>query len=51
MEPIFLKGVEQAAKSGPAGTEFAAMEAQGTPVPQILLLTVGPCRGHIKVTT
>ena len=38
MEPIFLTGVEQAARSGPAGLEFAAMEAQGIPIPQILYL-------------
>ena len=34
MKPIYLKEVEQAAKSGPAGAQFAAMEAQGIPVPQ-----------------
>ena len=38
MDPIFLKDVEQGAKAGPAGQEFAAMEAQGIPVPQILYL-------------
>ena len=38
MEPIFLKDVEQGAKGTPAGEEFAAMEAQGIPVPQILYL-------------
>jgi alkylhydroperoxidase family enzyme len=38
MEPIFLKQVEEAAKASPAGPQFAAMEAQGIPVPQILYL-------------
>jgi alkylhydroperoxidase family enzyme len=38
VEPIFLKDVERSVKSGPAGPEFAAMEAQGIPVPQILYL-------------
>jgi hypothetical protein len=38
MAPIYLKEVEQAAKAGPAGAQFAAMEAQGIPVPQILYL-------------
>jgi alkylhydroperoxidase family enzyme len=38
MESIFLKNVEHIAKSGPAGQEFAAMEGQGIPVPQILYL-------------
>jgi alkylhydroperoxidase family enzyme len=38
MEPIYLKQVEEAAKAGPAGAQFAAMEAQGIPVPQILYL-------------
>lgn len=35
---MFLKGVEQAAKASPANAQFAAMEAQGIPVPQILYL-------------
>ena len=38
MAPIYLKEVEQAAKAGRAGAQFAAMEAQGIPVPQILYL-------------
>ena len=38
MDPIYLKEVEQAAKAGPAGAQFAAMEGQGIPVPQILYL-------------
>jgi alkylhydroperoxidase family enzyme len=38
MDPIYLKDIERAAKGGPAGTQFAAMEAQGVPVPQILYL-------------
>ena len=38
MESIFITEVEQIAKSGPAGAQFAAMEAQGIPVPQILYL-------------
>ncbi len=38
MEPIYLKQVEEAAKASPAGAQFAAMEAQGIPVPQILYL-------------
>ena len=38
MDPVFLKGVEQNAKSGPAGAQLGAMEAQGIPVPQILYL-------------
>ncbi len=38
MEPIFLRDVERDAKAGPAGREFAGMEAQGIPVPQILYL-------------
>ena len=38
MEPIFLKDVEQGARAGSAGQEFAAMDAQGIPVPQILYL-------------
>ena len=38
MEPLHLTSVEQAAKAGPMGPQFAAMEAQGVPVPQILYL-------------
>ena len=38
MDPIYLKDVEQTAKAGPAGAQFAAMESQGIPVPQILYL-------------
>ena len=38
MEPVFLKEVEQIAKSSQSGAQFAAMEAQGIPVPQILYL-------------
>jgi len=38
VEPIFLRGVEHVARAGPAGQEFAAMDAQGIPVPQILYL-------------
>ena len=38
MEPIFLTDVERQAKAGPMGVEFAAMEAAGIPVPQILYL-------------
>ncbi len=38
MEPLYLKHLEEAAKVGPAGAQFAAMEAQGVPVPQILYL-------------
>jgi alkylhydroperoxidase family enzyme len=38
MDPIFLKDVEAAAKAGPAGAQFAAMEHAGIPVPQILYL-------------
>jgi len=38
MDPIFLKEVEEAAKAGPAGVQFAGMEAQGVPVSQILYL-------------
>ncbi len=38
MKPIYLDDVENAAKAGPAGAQFAAMEAQGIPVPQILYL-------------
>lgn len=38
MDSIFLKEVEAAAKNGPAGAPFAAMEQAGIPVPQILYL-------------
>ena len=38
MDPIFLDDVERTAKAGPASAQFAAMEAQGIPVPQILYL-------------
>jgi alkylhydroperoxidase family enzyme len=38
MKPIYLDEVESAAKSGPGGAQFVAMEAQGIPVPQILYL-------------
>jgi alkylhydroperoxidase family enzyme len=38
MKPIFLSQVEESAKAGPDGGQFAAMEAQGIPVPQILYL-------------
>jgi len=38
MNPIFLKDVEQTAKSGPGGELIAGMESQGIPVPQILYL-------------
>ena len=38
MEPIYLNEVERKAKSGPENERFAAMEAQGIPVPQILYL-------------
>jgi alkylhydroperoxidase family enzyme len=38
MDPIFLEDVEAAAKAGPAGGQFAAMEQGGIPVPQILYL-------------
>ena len=38
MDPMFLEDVERTAKSGPAGGGFAALEAQGIPVPQILYL-------------
>lgn len=38
MDPIYLKEVEQTAKASAAGAQFAAMEAQGIPVPQILYL-------------
>jgi hypothetical protein len=32
MDPIFLEDVEAAAKAGPAGGQFAAMEQAGIPV-------------------
>lgn len=38
MEPIFLSEVEASVKAGPAGPQFAAMDAAGIPVPQILYL-------------
>jgi hypothetical protein len=38
LDPIFLNDVEQGARAGPAAQEFAAMDAQGVPVPQILYL-------------
>lgn len=38
MKPIYVSEVEKAAKAGPAGEQFAAMEAQGIPLPQILYL-------------
>ena len=38
MDPIFLKDVEWAARVGPAGPTFRAMEEAGIPVPQILYL-------------
>ncbi|HKS96618.1 MAG TPA: peroxidase [Terriglobia bacterium] len=38
MKPIFLRQVEESAKAGPDGAQFAAMEGQGIPVPQILYL-------------
>ena len=38
MDPIYLTEVQQTAKAGPAAPRFAAMEAQGIPVPQILYL-------------
>jgi alkylhydroperoxidase family enzyme len=38
MKPIYLVEVERVAKAGPAGEQFAAMEAQGVPVSQILYL-------------
>lgn len=38
MKPIHLNEVERVARSGPAGAQFAAMEAQGIPVPQIRYL-------------
>lgn len=38
MDPIYLRGVQQAAEDGPARKRFAALEAQGVPVPQIWYL-------------
>lgn len=38
MEPIFLPDIERAAQASPAHEQFAALEAQGIPVPQILYL-------------
>ena len=38
MDSIYLKEIEAAAKKGPAGVAFAAMEQAGIPVPQILYL-------------
>ena len=38
MQTIYLTDVEKTAKTGPLGGQFAAMEAQGIPVPQILYL-------------
>ena len=38
MEPIYLHHVEETAKASEAGGQFAAMEAQGIPVPQIRYL-------------
>jgi alkylhydroperoxidase family enzyme len=38
MDPIFLKDVEQTAKSGTASEGFAILESQGIPIPQILYL-------------
>lgn len=38
MDPIYLRDVERAAKAGPAGAQFAAMEEAEIPVPQILYL-------------
>jgi alkylhydroperoxidase family enzyme len=38
MNPIFLDDVERTAKAGSAGEQFAALEAEGIPVPQILYL-------------
>ena len=35
MAPIYLNEVEQTAKAGPAGEQFADMETHGVPVPQI----------------
>ena len=38
MDPIYLRDMEAAAKAGPAGAQFTAMEQAGIPVPQILSL-------------
>ena len=38
MDPMFLDDVERTARAGAAGGRFAAIEAQGIPVPQILYL-------------
>ena len=38
MEPIYLHHVEETAKASEAGGQFAAMEAQGIPVPRIRYL-------------
>ena len=38
MKPIYLDEVERSAKAGPLGPQFASMEAQGLPVPQIRYL-------------
>ena len=38
MDSIHLSDVERKAKAGPEAARFAAMEAQGIPVPQILYL-------------
>ncbi len=38
MKPIYLDEVERSAKAGAAGAQFAAMESQGIPIPQILYL-------------
>ena len=38
MSSIFLEAVQQKARAGPAGEQFAAIESQGFPVPQILYL-------------
>jgi alkylhydroperoxidase family enzyme len=38
MRPIYLDEIESTAKAGPAGSQFATMETQGIPVPQILYL-------------
>jgi alkylhydroperoxidase family enzyme len=38
MEPLYLSEVEQKAKAGPGNVRFAALEARGIPVPQILYL-------------
>jgi alkylhydroperoxidase family enzyme len=38
MEPIYLRQMQEEAKAGPAGAQFAEMEAQEIPIPQILYL-------------